>query len=652
MGLFSNIYISGRLPVLLLLLISSISFLRSAEKDTMKASLPEIHVNAEGIITSSALKYSPVSRLTKSDIKESGAVQVSDVLTLSPGIQVKDYGGLGGIKTVSIRGTSAEQALVLIDGMKINSVRNGYSDLSIIPVSLINNVEVIRGGASAIFGGNAIGGVINLRTDITGGKPQTGVMIGYGSFNEQRAVLQTSYPLKKFGLEIDLDYLSSDGNYPFTANQFGVETQLYRQNADFKNISLAAAAGVNLSGWKINSRALIRQTSRGTPGPVLQNNIGSSESRLRENESIFILSSLKEFKSSSLYLGLLGKISKMDYTDPSLPENVQKSKFDENEARLLLKYSKDMDILNLWLSLETGSDVLEGTMLQPEVGNKVSRQAAAASLLFDSYEVDIDSGIGLQFTGGARIDIISDAGNAVSPLAGFIIDPKNLPVKFRGQYSYNFRPPGFNEMYYYNYGTDDLKPERSHSFNLGCNWSPFGFIALEPELFLIATRDQIISVPKSPVSWSAENMGRVLTRGFELNIISAFAEDMIKVRFSYTRQLATDESPQSLTKGKEIVYVPRELIGGDAIFKPGKSYKAGLVYNYSSYRYASQDNSPESAIPSYFILNCFLSWKIKTPPFEMETRFDCINLFDVNYQVIKNYPMPGRSFRGSISFNF
>ena len=159
--------LSKKYCVIYLFLLSYLSLLgasKNTEVDSISYIYPEIKVSAERILSNSALQFSPNSIIHKAQIEKTAALQASELLNNIPGLYIKDLGGLNGLKTISLRGTSAQQTLIMIDGMRLNSMQNGITDLSTIPIAMFEDIEVVRGGASAVFGGNSIGGVINFRT--------------------------------------------------------------------------------------------------------------------------------------------------------------------------------------------------------------------------------------------------------------------------------------------------------------------------------------------------------------------------------------------------------------------------------------------------------------------------------------------------------
>ncbi|MBI3258776.1 MAG: TonB-dependent receptor [Ignavibacteriae bacterium] len=301
------------------------------------------------------------------------------------------------------------------------------------------------------------------------------------------------------------------------------------------------------------------------------------------------------------------------------------------------------------LSSEWTYSDLRGNSLQPEVGSFVERTTFSVAGNADK-EILLDSTFTIAVQLQSRFDINSINKNAFSPLVGLILRHNNIPVHIRSSWSYNFRLPNFNEMYYLNFGTSSLRPERAQSWNLGIVWDAVSHFQVEAETFVISTNDQIIAVPKSPVTWSAQNIGNVLSRGIELSAGGEITKQLLTGRIAYTLQTTTDETVNSLTPDKQIPYIPQEIVSGNIVVTVGKSM-VGFLVNYSSFRYTLADNSEESIIPSYLQVNLFAEQKIQTGVINLTLRADCNNLFNEQYSVVLNYPMPGRGFRFGIRAN-
>ncbi len=132
--------------------------------------------------------------MTRQDIERWQSTSVNDVLRRLPGVDIAQSGGAGQNSSIFIRGTNSSHVLVLIDGVRLNLAGvSGSADLSQFPVSLVQRIEYIRGPRSAIYGSDAIGGVVNIIT--TRDNPGTELTAGWGSNSYQNYDISTQQQL-------------------------------------------------------------------------------------------------------------------------------------------------------------------------------------------------------------------------------------------------------------------------------------------------------------------------------------------------------------------------------------------------------------------------------------------------------------------------
>ena len=306
-----------KLVILTIIYVCILSDSFSKESDTLSSQLPEIQVNGSRFVSNPGLLFSPYSQISQEEIAKKGALQVSEVLAAQPGIFIKNYGGLGGLKTVSMRGTSAQSTLFMLNGVKLNSSQNGIIDLSTLPINIFEVIEVAKGGTSAFYGGNAISGAINFITKSDLSKSSVSAKFNYGSFNEIFSGLSVALPIGKASLLSSVEYLSSKGNYPFEVDQFGKTVTLNRENGDFKNLSFFINSTIPINNWNLGATFLLRQSDRGSPGAVLQNHVESANARLNELDGLLILNSKHIISNNnSIKVNFSFRKNSLKYKDP------------------------------------------------------------------------------------------------------------------------------------------------------------------------------------------------------------------------------------------------------------------------------------------------------------------------------------------------
>ncbi|MCX7879584.1 MAG: TonB-dependent receptor plug domain-containing protein [Ignavibacteria bacterium] len=579
-------------------------------------------------------------RFNKNDLKDFNLRQLSEAISLLPGVYVRDYGGLGGIKTISLRGFSAVNTAILLDGEKINNQQNGIFDLNLLPLPFVDEIEIIRGGISSIIGNNSDAGVINISfRKATNHK----MALGFGSFGTLN--LKTVIPLQfsnNSNTTIGISYQKSNGDYPIKANLFGDDIIYRRQNSRYKNFSLFLNNENKVIFGLFSIKFLYSNSKRGVPGPILTNYFENLNASL-EDQFLWGNFLFKPYilKDSNLKISLSLTNLKNLFNDPDgigVILKKEKAQFVNREARITVSYNNYFLNTNYEVGKEFTFSDLQGDFLQPSIGSYVKRLSFSPFLRAQSL-FSIGSTTLILFT-ATRFDITNTFPNFFSYSLGLAVNfNKNLP-NIRLNFSDNFRFPTFNEMYYLNYGNEDLKPEATKSFNLSLEHNSFDFLHTSISLFHYYTQNKIISVPKNPVQWTAKNLGLVNSTGAEIHL--RLESKWFSLMSSFTYQKVMNKSSNSLNYGKTVVYTP-EVISESAVNVklPFESYLI-LKGSYISSRFSLPDNSSTSKLNPYFIFNIGLSKDLKLAGFKLNFNFEISNLFDESYQIILNYPMPGR----------
>lgn len=615
-----------------------------AQKDSLIV-LPEIQVDDDKIMSDEAYKYTSSSYIDKSMIEQSNSLQISSVFREVPGIFIRDYGGLGGIKTVSMRGTFANQTLFMIDGLPLNSGQTGVVDISTIPISLLGGVEIFQGGASGVFGANSIGGAINLQTKES--NEYTDIAMQYGSFSSYGVSASKGFEIGKSNLSIGGEYYNSAGDYPFEINQFGKEVRTDRDNSKIENYVINANIKTKLYNFDYTFTGIIRNTDRGVPGAAIQGVIENETAKISERELLAINSLKYNIDNSEYYLKSIAKVNDFNYTDDFVfgSSGTIDNLYINRDVLTRIGGKNTFDELQLSYYFDAAYVDLRGDMLQPDAENEIIRKSIAGNIEGEYVRV-FNENNSFSVIASSRFDAISEFEPQITPFLGIYYKNKKYDFTLRANYSRNFRVPTFNELYYLNYGNTDLKPELSNSLNLGISYR-FKKLQLDVDVYNINTRDLIVSVPNSPISWSAQNFGEVLSRGIEFKLNWEIIEDYLNTSYSYTYRKVSDENNQSLTYQNLIPYMPEELINF--------SLRTNLVIfkilanvSYTSFSYSSSSNAYESIIEPYTLGDITIEKDFIYNSTEYSILFSINNLLDEKYEIIRNFPMPGINFNSTI----
>ena len=645
-----SIDILGRIFVIALAFLFSEG--RVIATDTLKVyRMPEVEVKADRISTTPITRYSSSYYIDRNKITQAGLHETYEILAKSPGIYIKNYGGAGGLKSVSIRGTASSQNLIILDGIPLNSAQNASFDVSLFPASFISAVEVVRGGASDIYGANAIGGVVNIISGVEPDSNKFKLSLSGGSYSDFQGNASYEFNINGVSSIISGEYADSKGNYKFKSNQNGKEVTLSRNNANFKNLAVNYAMRVRLKkDISIDLKSMASKARRGVPGAVLQNRIESLYAGLDESNFLNIFSvtdKINDFSSLKMTGSVKYSLQKYNDDDPLAFKESANSKFKNLEYRGIINYKYGRDDFAFRGNMEYDFTELDGDMLDKSVGHYVKRGNFSIALSGDkTFFLGFKRAVAI--SPSLRYDIFTDNKSHLSWGIGTSLGNSALQYEIKMRISGNFRMPSFNELYYYNYGTSNLKPEESTSYSLAFSKLLFDNYKIEISGFYNHIINQIISVPKNTISWSAQNLGLVKTIGTEIFSSGHLLFNNLNYNIAYTYQSVKDRSRESLTNGKYVVYSPREVISAGLVYTPS-NWTFSFSAEHASHRYSMADNSYQSMLPAYTICSAGIAYEFYWLKEKFGIRFDLQNILDEQYQVIKNYPMPGRTFR--ITFN-
>ena len=397
---------------------------------------------------------SSVTIITRADIQARQATSVQELLTGEAGIQISNNGGLGKATALFLRGTDADQVLVLVDGVKLTSVTLGTTAFEYLPVEEIDRIEIVRGPRSSLYGSEAVGGVIQIFTRRGQGEPLLTASAGGGSHNTENTSAGLSGSTSSLSYSVSSSYLGSDGyascrgtpvppgggcfTFDFTPDGFHSASQSARIRYDFSDTAnvevtaLRAQGGTRFAGTFVNHESFVQQTAglTGRWSPL-----------------------------SSLHLAIRAGQSRDEATDEL--NFVPQSRFDTLHSQGTLQVDWQLATQHL-LTLGTdaqrdsvASSVAYAVTSRRDIGSFLEYQGGFASERFSiSARHDDNEQFGGQATGSAAWS---------HGLAG--------GLRLIASFGTAFRAPTFNELYYPFFGNPALRPEHSRSAELGIDGS-------------------------------------------------------------------------------------------------------------------------------------------------------------------------------------
>ncbi|MBM4140498.1 MAG: TonB-dependent receptor [Nitrospira sp.] len=582
-----------------------------------KIKLEEVVVTATKIEKSVEDVTQDVTVITKKEIESGSYRSISEVVRNVMGINLFEYGNRGATASVSLRGSTSEQVLILIDGKRLNKPGDGQFDLNTISIPLenIERIEILRGASSALYGSDAMGGVINIITRIPD-EPVTKFSASYGRFVTRDLSFNTSRKIGKTGFYLSLSKGSSEG---------------FRANSDYDIDAINTKITFDLSkDIRADLNIDYNHKDVGSPGSLTWPTPFATQTD--ENLLTGITLKIKD-----AVLKLYSHNSRIRYINPGSEDNTHKN----HVNGLDLQHSILIGSSNL---LTGGIELLEEDIDSRDninTANSVGKHSRTRKGIFLQNETSISEKTVL--TLGARYDDI-DSKNRLSPKASFLVKlPRQTNISLSA--GKGFRVPAMNALYWpdtgWAVGNPNLKPEQSTEYEGGIQ----KFFGNSGNVKLIAfekrSKDLIQWQEISPGRWSPVNVAKARIRGFETE--GKLHINVVDIGLSYTFM-----DPEDISTGQKIRFSTRHQIKGTTSIYPAKGTTISLEGSYVT-NYVVQAGDPRC----YFLLDGKLSQKVKlSNGVSGEIFITGKNILDRDFQTATNYPMPPVQFIGGISLNF
>ncbi|MCS6999432.1 MAG: TonB-dependent receptor [Bacteroidota bacterium] len=625
--------------VLVLLLIATAPGTAQHEDSVRRVFRPVV---VEDTLLHEIMYALPLAQLPRRMLEQLPVVNVADAIQGLPGVFVRNYGGLGGLKTVSLRGATATQTAIILDGVRLNTATNGLVDIGQIPTALIEQISVERGSRGTLWGAGAMAGTVLLSCrQPRRGASVTGVL---GAFGERALTVDVGYHHQQHQFGVIADGVYSQGNYPFLFNQFGSWQRIERRNGDAFLLNAALQWQWKLADYGNSLVVILRSSQRGAPGAVLQGAIEQTAARLDEQELFAIESFAAGDDTNPWRLRIAARWFEQLYRDSLARFRGPQGAYDRFIARdfVAVVEAPRIQLVGWYLEpkVEAYYNTLRGNLYRFGAGSFAERLQFGAAIVAGGTLLDAGSSA-LIAESGFRADLYSDVADALTGSVQMRWITES-PIGVRLSAGTSYRPPSFNELYYQNFGSIAVRPERSYDINAGVMLQ-IGHLRCDLDAFTMWIRDQIIAVPRSAITWSVQNAGKVLSRGAELYI--QWQQSLLSVVSSLTYQLVTYDDPTAFTYGKQVIYTPSLLGMVRTTYAVGRHLQMLATANYIGKRYSQTDNAPSSALDPVMTVDFSCRLAIEYAGLQGALTLDLLNAFDAHYAIIRNFPMPGRAWR-------
>jgi vitamin B12 transporter len=559
--------------------------------------------------------------ISADEIDRSGAGSVADILRRQRGIEIASNGGPGASTSVYLRGANSNQVVVLVDGVRIGSSTTGAASWNAIPVTAIDHIEIVYGPLSSLYGADAIGGVVQIFTRKSEGKPQVSASAGGGTYSTRQydaGVHGSTGGGHSITYSLGGSHERSDGFSATRPGAFGYNPDKdgYHRNSVNGRLALRLADGHEIGAQLLQSRLHAQYDS------------GSSSYDTHNTQAI---------DSYAVFLN--------DRFLPNWQSSVQAARsfdklgsFTSAAASGASHINTRQDEFTWQNTLALGQDTLQ--LLYGHRKEDVLSSSSAAltrSRITNSYAASYETKRGSHLLDLSARNDRSQYGAKTTGAAGY---GYNFSKELRATASIgtSFRAPTFNELYYPGYGLPTNKPERGRNAEAGLRYQ-LGDMQLQANYYHDRLTDMIVTAIPCPSGTGscAYNVDHALLEGLTLGAETRLGD--LNLRGS-----ADLQDPRDETTGKQLARRARRHASFAAGYNLGQ-LETGIELQASGKRF--DDAANLKRLGGYGLLNLYGSWQF-TREVSLLVRVD--NLADQRYELARNYGTAGRTMFAALRY--
>lgn len=620
----------------------------------------------------------PVQQLSGSQLHRLSSHSVADALRYFSGIQIKDYGGVGGLKTVNIRSMGTNHVGVFYDGIELGNAQNGQVDLGRFSLDNMEAVTLYNGQKSAIFQpakdfGSAGSIYLQSRTPKFGPDEDNHVKAVFktGSFGViNPAILWEHRISENISSSVSAEYMYTTGKYKFTYRvKEGYDTTAVRQNGDVNAIRVEGGLHGKLKGGYWRAKGYFYNSERGYPGAIVRNKF-THEDRQWDTNTFFQGAFKKDF--SEKYSMMLNAKYAYDYlhylADPNKDESLMYTNNHYYQHEIYASAANRFNLLPWW-SINFSADYqfnLLNADLEDFAYPRRHTVLVAGATAFDFDRVKMQASVlgtivhdeVMKADGKAADDRVQWTPTAILSYRPF----GDVDFNLRTFYKRIFRMPTLNDLYYTFIGNIELDPEYTNQYNLGFTYTKdfaetwFRHLEIQADVYYNEVENKIVATPTSNFfRWTMINLGLVEIRGMDLALQTGwkFGNDLyVNARVNYTYQKAQDFTDKNDEfYGGQIPYIPWH--SGSAIVNASfRNWEANYSFIYTGERYSSSANIPVNYQLPWYTSDFSIARNLPLKKGSMKVTLEVNNIFNQQYEVVSCYPMPNTNFKAIMKYEF
>lgn len=600
-----------------------------------------------------SLNSSPVHLeiLDEVRVQAANGNRLSDILKSASSVFIKSYGPSPQLQSVSINGLGTEHTVILLDGVKLNAFQNAMYDLAILPRELIGSIAIETNGASALYGSEAMGGVISILSKrnyspAENGELHTSLSLLGGSEGTYKYSGRLGMQTERTSLAVFFAREKSNGDYRYHYFD-GISTTEKRRKMDAYSLYDVGGTFSCLFGPSdiLNVTLFYGYQNKQIPGIET----GSDPAVSAEfDRNLNALLSYEHYFSKELFLKLNSSFlnSRENYSVKPILNSFYLNIMGSASAEL----HYDLDYLKNLVEYS----YTHATLSSNELSALAQRNQHSVVAAFEARFLGI-----LRFFPSLREEYFPGEDKQVTTYKlGANLQPlPNSGLSLRGNYGKNFRMPTFNDIFWKGVGSKILNPEYSRNTEVGIRYETDGFatLSIDGSLTRVDAEDKIVWMPQRNGLWHPINIGKSLSKAAALNITAEKAINSgLRLRidagltFTDSRKLNVDY-PGDPTANKLFPYIPTHAakLGLTAMIS---DITLNMLFTHTGDRYADFANL--SVMPQANIVDGSIAYDFHFGKRLLTARIESNNVFNQDYQAIIDYPMPLRTYTVTITFNY
>jgi vitamin B12 transporter len=631
-------------------------WLASAEAD--EETKPAAEIEMDTLVVSATRSPERVSEtapaitvITGEELRRTQVPTVADALREVPGLTVNESGSQGSVVSVLMRGADADQVLVLIDGVRVNSTTTGAYDFAGLTPENIERVEVLRGWGGTLYGSEAVGGVIQIFTRQGSGPLRGSTETSGGNAATDREVGEFSGQSGIFSYSGSASHIHTDGFKP--------------ENDDYENTVGSGRLDANLI--PDGTARVIFRIGNSEFGNFFSNNfLAAPDPNARQKDQVdYTRAEWSHAVNPALRYRIGFSYAREDeqFNDPadaaettSLTSDFLSQTY-TGDANATLSSLRGALESTIGIEYEDQSGDADSTFQDPTFGssrtafNKSVGNVAGYTLhqlFFDDRR--------LVLTGGVRVDGNQRFGEAVSPSGGASYAVAATKTRLRLTYAQGFKAPSLNQLFFPGFGNQNLDAEHSWEVNAGFD-QPLADerVLVSANYFHRRVTDLIVGVPQPDGLFLAENVGASTVDGAEAILEVELLQSLrAGGQYTYLNIDASTDGRVRKPRQSGAVHVTVEQTGlwqsGDRLSADTRLLLVGNRLDFDPAEgFAVRENPAYQRVD----LTATYSWPLAT---EIVKRFKIFarieNLFDEHYQEVLGFGSRPLAFLAGVGGEF